>query len=147
MASRVVVVALHLLAIASLVRAQEPSTRDQEILVVEHAMAQTWDAGDAGGLSKFIADDFRGTTQSGKVVGKQQLLTFVKNAAGGSSKYEDEAVWVDGNVGVYTVRVTDSWATRNGQHESAVTRVTDVWVRTESGWKLKFSQETLVRGK
>ncbi|MFT3838510.1 MAG: nuclear transport factor 2 family protein [Myxococcaceae bacterium] len=117
---------------------------EQPALAAEHALAHAWDAKDLATLEKMIAADFSGTTASGKTIDKRALLDFIgRSPAGKPARYEDERIWVNGNVAVYTAKVIDT-VDENGTSHEEVSRVTDVLEHDKSGWVLKFSHETAV---
>lgn len=120
-----------------------------EVLDTEHQIADAWKASEVDKLSSFILDDYRGTTHRGHVVDKAALLKFIAansgGAGAGTAKYEEEKVWVHGEVAVYTVRVTDSWTDEKGKPQQLTTQATDILVRQNGQWKVKFSQETPVQ--
>lgn len=124
---------------------QSSSSRQQQVLEAEHEIERAWDGGDVARLGELVLNDYRGISVRGRIVNKGQLLTFVKNAPHGESRYEEEQVWVRGEVAVYTAKVTDTVTDeRTKKDEVTVTRVTDVLVRDGNDWKLQQSQETVV---
>lgn len=140
-----VVFSLVLLPFTYLVFGQSSSSRQQQVLEAEHEIERAWDAGDVARLRELVLDDYRGISVRGKIVSKGQLLTFVKNAPRVEARYEEEQVWVRGEVAVYTAKVTDTVTSeRTKKDEVTVTRVTDVLVRDGNDWKLQQSQETVV---
>ncbi len=123
----------------------QSSSRQEQALEAEHEINRAWDEGDVARLGELVLNDYRGTTVKGHVINKGQLLTFVKSAPRGDSRYEEESVWVRGDVAVYTAKVTDTVRDlQSKREETQVTRVTDILIRDGSDWKLQQSQETPV---
>lgn len=149
MSYRKCVLPLFLLVLSAFAFSQSQKAAADEVLETEHQIAKAWKASKVDALSKFIVDDYRAITHSGHVVGKAELLKFVAtNSAGadsGTARYEGEKVWVRGEVAVYNVRVTDSWTDDKGKPQQLTTEVTDILVRQDGHWKLKFGQETPVQ--
>ena len=76
------------------------------------------------------------TTFTGEVLSREQYIAG--NTAGDlrwrSQRLDDTVVAVVGDTAVLTALVTDE-VTRDGRHATFALRLTQTWVRAESGWQ------------
>jgi ketosteroid isomerase-like protein len=99
---------------------------------------------DAGGMDRFLADDFILVTGDGKTYTKDDLL---KDGRSRRKHYEhqedtDQTVRVWGDTAVVTAKL---WlkGTDDGKPFDYTVWFSDTYVRTPAGWRLSFGQASL----
>jgi len=96
-------------------------------------------------VERMIADDYRGITVGGGIIGKSDVLAAVGGKEETSSQSTERDVRVLDNAAVYTALVLDR-GTNPQTHEpyAIATRVMDVWQKRGREWKLVNDQATNV---
>ncbi len=100
---------------------------------------------DVNATSRLIADDYRGITLTGGIIGKEDVLKEVASGAEASSKASERSVRLLENAAIYTALVIDQGVDeKTGEPYSITTRVTDVWQRQGREWRLVNDHASLV---
>ena len=96
-------------------------------------------------VEQLIADDYRGITVGGGIIGKRDVLAAVRGKDEASSQSTDQEVRVLENAAVYTALVLDRGTDPQTRDQYALaTRVMDVWQKRGRDWKLVNDQATSV---
>ena len=101
--------------------------------------------GDAGFFERYLADDYLGSREDGRLITKQQEVRMVRS---GAIKYEaiderDVKVRVYGETAIVSALASVKlWV--NGKPITGDQRATFVWVKQEGNWKLASFQATRV---
>jgi ketosteroid isomerase-like protein len=113
------------------------STSDvEQVLLVAEQRAIALAAGDPDALRALMHPSLQWTTYKGDLLSREQ---YVAGNTGGvliwkSQRLEGTRVVVIGDTAVLTALVTDE-VRRDGQDQSFTLRLTQTWVRAESGWQ------------
>src|SRR5215471_18985720 len=96
-------------------------------------------------VQQLIADDYRGITVGGGIIGKTDVMEAVRGKEEASSKSSEREVRVLENAAVYTALVVDHGIDEKTKEPyTLATRVTDVWQKRGRDWKLVNDQATAV---
>jgi hypothetical protein len=125
----------------------------QSLIAKSRNVLEAEKAKDIAALASLVADDFRSVDLAGDIDTRQEMLGQVKE---GFLKdflfYEPQAFRIDNDsiLVSYNVAVTLSDAAIKELAEDNLTwprysKISDLWVRQGSDWKLKFEQTTPVR--
>lgn len=101
--------------------------------------------GDAGFFEKYLADDYLGSRDDGRLITKEQEVRMVRS---GAIKYEaiderDVKVRVYGETAIVSALASVKLSV-NGKPITGDHRATFVWVKREGNWKLASFQATRV---
>jgi len=113
------------------------STSDvEQVLLAAEQRAAALAAGDLEALRALMHPALQWTTYKGDVLSRDQ---YIAGNTGGaltwrSQRLEGTRTVVVGDTAVLTALVTDE-VRRDGQDESFTLRLTQTWVRAESGWQ------------
>jgi ketosteroid isomerase-like protein len=113
------------------------STSDvEQVLLVAEQRAIALAAGDPDALRALMHPSLQWTTYKGDLLSREQ---YVAGNTGGvltwkSQRLQGTRVVVVGDTAVLTALVTDE-VRRDGQDQSFTLRLTQTWVRAESGWQ------------
>lgn len=110
--------------------------RDDEAVVdAAHRRAVALASGDGAALADLLHPEFRWTSHRGQTFDRSAYLD--SNVSGGlvwrAQTLSDVSVTVAGDTAVLTCRVTDE-VERDGRAERFSMPMTQVWVRSMSGW-------------
>ena len=98
---------------------------------------------DLGWYDRYVAPDYRSVLADGRIASRADIVEHLRSAAPGQAVKVDEVdVRVYGDAAVATV--TQSFTTASGK--AGRSRITDIWVKSGSGWKVHHSQEGPLRG-
>lgn len=118
---------------------------ETEIRALEQRQVDIALSGDRDALRDVFSPDFRMVNPSGGIANREELLELL---AGGSppyaaATYTTDWVRVDGDVVLTTgTEEVEFGGERAGQKQ--LRRITQVWERAESGWRLALRHATLV---
>jgi ketosteroid isomerase-like protein len=114
----------------------QAGTTEQEIIKLENEWGDALIKHDPGTLDKMLADDYVGTSATGKVFTKAQLLEEVKSSKENIISFVDEEVKVRvyGNAAVITARTTAKVRVE-GKEVTYLGRYTDTWIKLGGQWK------------
>ncbi len=106
------------------------------VLAAAERRAEALAAGDVEVLTELMHPSLQWTTFTGQVLSREQ---YIAGNAGGdltwrSQRLDDPVVVVVGDTAVLTALVTDE-VTKEGQDATFTLRLTQTWVRAESGWQ------------
>jgi ketosteroid isomerase-like protein len=124
----------------------EDSDPAATLVELEHTLASAWVKGDRPFIEALLAQDWTVTDPSGKVLSRQQVLdeAFVTSDRNITGMTIDEVrVRLFGDTAVVTGRTQATGAYR-GNSVTVVLRFTDVFVRSDAGWRVVTSQGTIV---
>jgi ketosteroid isomerase-like protein len=108
----------------------------EEVLLAAEQRAAALAAADPAALRALMHPSLQWTTFNGDVLSREQ---YIAGNTGGvltwrSQRLEDVRVVVVGETAVLTALVTDE-VRKGGQDQSFTLRLTQTWVRAESGWQ------------
>lgn len=107
-----------------------------EVVDAAHRRAEALAAGDSKKLEALLHPALRWTTFTGDVLTRKEYVAA--NTGSGltwrSQRLEDPVVVVVADTAVLTAVATDE-VRREGQDETYRLRLTQTWVRTETGWQ------------
>lgn len=116
-----------------------------ELLGLEARRCDAMVAADVGALDRLLSDDLTWTHSSARQDTKASFLAGLQ--AGGTRYLEikrlDEQVRVHGDVAVVT-GVAHMRASINGEERQLRNRYTNVWTRSDEGWRMVAWQSTAV---
>ena len=122
---------------------QMPRTIAATILRLEELLDEAESQHHVAAVEKLIADDYRGITVGGGIIGKRDVLTAVGGSEEASSQSTDREVRVLENAAVYTALVLDRGIdSKTHEAYALATRVMDVWQKRGREWKLVNDQAT-----
>jgi uncharacterized protein (TIGR02246 family) len=125
-----------------------PSAQDtaQQIRALEQRQAQAAIARDRSALEKIFAPDFQIVNPSGAVAGKDELLALLLGGTSPyrSAVYQTDAVRVYRDVVVTTGLETVVPNTGPQAGQPVRRRITQVWKRESSEWRLTLRHATIV---
>jgi hypothetical protein len=155
MKSLLLLACVVVLCVASFAQSAQPSadSEAQSLIAKSRNVLEAEKAKDIAALSSLVADNFRSIDLAGDVESRQEMLGQAKE---GFLKdflfYEPQAFRIDNDsiLVSYNVAVTLSDAAIKELAEDNLTwprysKISDLWVRQGSDWKLKFEQTTPVR--
>ena len=155
MKSLLLLACVLILCVASFAQSAQPSadSEAQSLIAKSRNVLEAEKAKNIAALSSLVADNFRSIDLAGDVDSRQEMLGQVKE---GFLKdflfYEPQAFRIDNDsiLVSYNVAVTLSDAAIKELAEDNLTwprysKISDLWVRQGSDWKLKFEQTTPVR--
>ncbi len=114
------------------------------------ALEQKWVEGSKTGnpamVAPLLAEKFINTTAEGKVSGKADTVSHIKEAKWETNEIGDVKVTVFGNTAIATGSWTGKGTVENGKAIDTHERWTDTWVKMPSGkWQCVASQGTTVK--
>jgi ketosteroid isomerase-like protein len=123
---------VHLLA-----NAQPRSAGADKVVALEKKWTEAYKQRDVGILSSLLAEEFVITVEDGSTYGK---LGYISHSADSSVRVDvaelsDLRVRVQGNVAVVTGAYHES-GTSKGKPYEYHDRLTDVWVKSQTGWQV-----------
>jgi hypothetical protein len=127
--------------------AADAEIQKEELMILQKETVRALQLHNSGFFNRVYSDDFIGTLPSGRVQDKAALIASVQTS---TEKYAS-FVATDIRVRIFqsTAVVTCLWsslATSNGTTVARQTRVVNVYVRNDRGWKVVASQETQLPG-
>ncbi len=124
---------------------ETPQAITATILRLEELLDEAESHHHVADVDKLIAEDYRGVSVGGGVIGKRDVLTAVGGKEEASSQSTDRMVRVLENAAVYTAMVFDRGVDAKTQEPyTLATQVTDVWQKRGREWKLVNDQATVV---
>ena len=124
---------------------ETPQTTTAAILRLEALLDEAESHHRVAAVDDLIADDYSGITVGGGIITKKEVLAQVAGQEEASSESSDQKVRPMANTAVYTALVLDHGVDpKTGQAYTLATRVTDVWQKRSSAWKLVADQATAV---
>ena len=97
---------------------------------------------DLGWYDRYVAPDYRSVLADGRIASRADIVEHLRSAAPGQAvKVDSVDVHVYGDAAVATV--TQSFTTASGK--AGRSRITDVWVKSGSGWTVRNSHEGPLR--
>ena len=138
---------LLMLVACSAPTAPQPAPHNEEdIRALEQQQVSAALAGNREQLEQIFAAQFRVINPSGAVASREELLALLlgSNRPYSAATYSTDSVADYGNVVVTTgtEQVEYGSGAQAGQHQGR--RVTQVWERTDAGWRLALRQATLI---
>jgi hypothetical protein len=96
-------------------------------------------------VEQLIAEDYRGITVGGGIIGKRDVLAAVAGEEEASSQSTEREVRMLENAAVYTALVVDHGINAKTREPYTIaTRVMDIWQKRGRDWKLVNDQATAV---
>ena len=124
--------------------AQPPAVEppEQAIERLEREWAGAHVRKDLNWYNRYVASDYRSVLADGRIASRADIVEHLRSAEPGQAvKVEAVDVRVYGDAAVATV--TQSFNTASGK--AGRSRITDVWVKSGSGWKVRHSHEVPLR--
>jgi len=114
----------------------DPSVAEKEVRQKTDELVEAWRLNDQDWFERNTVNEYLITAQILEVVSKEQVVEYMSGVEDdpdpGTAKIDDWQTVVDGNVVVSLYELT--WTFDSGRLNEV--RVTDVWSRYESQWKL-----------
>ncbi len=113
-------------------------------------MEQQWEASfnDPAVIEKSLADDFVGTSPSGKIMTKKALLRETKENIIPPAKtiaHDLDVLFYASDIAIVTGATKQIYTNRAGQNIEHNYRFTDTWVERDGEWRCVASQTMLLR--
>ena len=101
---------------------------------------------DVAGIKSLIADDFRIVSSEGKLHERGELLgTAQEGAVRDVSFYNPQVIQIDSGAAVVTYNLIITMPEGDDLLAPRYQKISDLWVRQGSEWRLKFEQATPLR--
>ena len=101
---------------------------------------------DVAGIKSLIADDFRIVSSEGKLHERGELLgTAREGAVRDVSFYNPQVIQIDSGAAVVTYNLIITMPEGDDLLAPRYQKISDLWVRQGSEWRLKFEQATPLR--
>jgi hypothetical protein len=145
----IVITCLVFASIFSAAQASQPSDSDslaQSLIAKSNAIHTSTKSKNVTGLKALLADDFQIVSSDGKLHDRGEL---VDNAEEGSPRdfqlYDPRVVQIDSGTALVTYNMILTMPEGDDQLAPRYQKISDLWVRQGSEWRLKFEQATPLR--
>ena len=141
---QVLIFTLFVVLFAFPVRAQTPSSAEQEVLRLEQTLDQAFLKKDRATFERMLADDYVYVHSNGTMTNKAQEIAEAMSAdiKWTASKLDNLKVRIYGDVAVVTGEQTLTGSAKG--YISGLRRITDLWVRRNGRWQTVGGQTTVV---
>jgi hypothetical protein len=144
------VIAILFVLVPVLVTAQTPQPAGgplaQDLIAKSNAIHSLTESKNQNGLKALLADDFETVGSEGRLHGRGELLG---DAADGILRdfqlYDPKVVQIDSGTALVTYNLIVTMLEGDDLLAPRYQKVSDLWVRQASEWRLKFEQATPLR--
>jgi ketosteroid isomerase-like protein len=120
---------------------------EREVLKTIDALAEAGMKRDLATIERLYSDDYFHTNADGTIMTKRDVLSFYRNASGGtieSNKHDEDRIQVHGAMAVVSTRVAIKGRSAEGQAFALTYRVTYVLNKGRGSWQVTASHASLM---
>ncbi len=135
-----------LLTASALAQTTSHNSDGDALIAKSRAVYDALKTKDVAGIKSLIADDFRIVSSEGKLHERGELLGAAQEGTvRGVSFYNPQVIQIDSGAAVVTYNLIITMPEGDDLLAPRYQKISDLWVRQGSEWRLKFEQSTPLR--